>query len=128
MDVFNKLLEYNKDTIALQHVAGRLSWDQETMMPSASICGRVEELAAINKVLYKRNTSNQLQALIEGALDLKLKEVDRRHVYLISRVIELTKRVPQDLTIALARLTPKARQIWAHSRQSGDVSTFLTVL
>ena len=34
----------------------------------------------------------------------------------------------QDLTIALALLTPKARQIWAHSRQSGDVSTFLTVL
>ena len=96
------------------------------MLPSASICGRVEELVAINKVLYKRNSSNQLQALIEGALDLKLKEVDRRHVYLISRVFELTKRVPQDLTIALARLTPKTRQIWAHSRQSGDVSTFLT--
>ena len=50
MKAIEKLIEYHKHTVALEHIAGRLGWDQETMMPTGSIADRTEEFAAIEKI------------------------------------------------------------------------------
>ena len=40
---FNELMQFQQDTEALSSIAGRLSWDQETMMPCGSTSQRAIE-------------------------------------------------------------------------------------
>ena len=45
MTAFDDLMAYQRETEALSQVAGRLSWDQETMMPRGAAEQRAEESA-----------------------------------------------------------------------------------
>ena len=56
MTAFSDLMEYQRETEALGQIAGRLGWDQETMMPPGAAEQRAEEMAAIEGVLHARRT------------------------------------------------------------------------
>jgi len=56
MSAFDDLMVFQRDTEALSQIAGRLGWDQETMMPRNSADQRGEEMAAIEGVLHARRT------------------------------------------------------------------------
>ena len=47
MTAYDDLLLFQRDTEALSMVAGRLGWDQETMMPRGAADQRSEEMAAM---------------------------------------------------------------------------------
>ncbi len=128
MSAFLNLAAYHKDTVALEHIAGRLGWDQETMMPSGSIGDRVEEFAAIAKVLHARRSSTELEELLAKAAVENLDAEQMRQITLIRERFEHTKKVPEVLVIALARLTPKAHKIWIEAREENDFSIFKPVL
>ncbi|MGB1696645.1 MAG: carboxypeptidase M32, partial [Paracoccaceae bacterium] len=128
MSAFSNLATFHKDTVALEHIAGRLGWDQETMMPSGSIGDRVEEFAALEKILHARRSSSELGTLLERAEAEDLPANELRQVQLIRRTFERTKKVPEDLAIALARLTPKAHKIWVEARAQDDFAIFKPVL
>ena len=128
MSAFSNLATFHKDTVALEHIAGRLGWDQETMMPSGSIGDRVEEFAALEKILHARRSSSELGTLLERAEAEDLPANELRQVQLIRRTFERTKKVPEDLAIALARLTPKAHKIWVEARAEDDFAIFKPVL
>ncbi len=128
MKAIEKLIEYHKHTVALEHIAGRLGWDQETMMPTGSIADRTEEFAAIEKIVHARKSSSELIELLESAENTQLREVDQRQVNLIRQAFESTIKIPPDLAIALARLTPKAHKVWALARQEDSYSSFKPIL
>ena len=54
MTAYTELLAYQRETEALGAIAGRLGWDQETMMPRGAAQQRGEEMAAIEGVLHAR--------------------------------------------------------------------------
>ncbi|MFZ1725173.1 MAG: carboxypeptidase M32, partial [Albidovulum sp.] len=56
MSIFSELMAFQRDTEALAQIAGRLGWDQETMMPRGAADQRGEEMAAIEGVLHSRRT------------------------------------------------------------------------
>ena len=56
MKKFENLMSFNKDTLALNKIADRLSWDQATMMPKGAVIDRIEEFAAIEKVIHSRQS------------------------------------------------------------------------
>ncbi|MBC7140603.1 MAG: carboxypeptidase M32, partial [Rhodobacteraceae bacterium] len=56
MTAFTDLMAFQRDTEALSQIAGRLGWDQETMMPDGAAEQRGEEMAAIEGVLHSRRT------------------------------------------------------------------------
>jgi carboxypeptidase Taq len=56
MTAFDDLMAFQRETEALSSVAGRLHWDQETMMPRGAAPQRGEELAAMEAVLHARRT------------------------------------------------------------------------
>ena len=128
MSAFSKLAAYHKDTVALEHIAGRLGWDQETMMPSGSIGDRVEEFSAIEKVLHARRGSSELAQLLAGAEAEDLDVEQTRQTSLIRDRFERAIKVPEDLAIALARLTPKANKIWVEARAEDNFSIFKPIL
>ena len=57
---FNELMQFQQDTEALASIAGRLSWDQETMMPEGSAEQRATEQAAIVRTIHTRNTDPRI--------------------------------------------------------------------
>ena len=123
---FADLMAFQRETEALGQVAGRLGWDQETVMPRGAADQRSEEISALEGVLHARRTD----ARIAGWLNLAepgdaVAAAQLRH---IRRSYVRTSKVPADLAQALARLTSKAQGIWAAARASEDVAGFLPTL
>ena len=128
MGAYEELMAFQRDTEALGQVAGRLSWDQETMMPRGAAEQRSDELAAMEAVLHQRRTDARigdwLAALNEGELDL----VGQAQVRHIRRNHERAMRVPERLASELARLISRAHVIWAEARADDDFAAFAPVL
>ena len=59
-DAFTELMQFQRDTEALKSIAGRLGWDQETVMPRGSSDQRATEQAALVRVIHKRNTDPRI--------------------------------------------------------------------
>ena len=69
-DVYEELMAHARETAALEQVAGRLSWDQETMMPRGAAEQRGEEMAAMEGVIHLGNAERiRAPLIIEAAND-----------------------------------------------------------
>lgn len=128
MTAFDELMDYEHTTQALSAVAGRLNWDQETMMPRGSANQRGEESAALETVLHARRTDpkigNWLAVIDDGALD-PVAEAKVRH---IRRSFERTSRIPEALASEIARVCSVGQGKWAAARAEDDFASFAPVL
>ena len=123
---YDELMEFQRDTEALGEVAGRLGWDQETMMPEGASDQRAAEHAAMSKVLHARMTDPQIADWLERAKpEGAVAKANLRH---IRRNYEKTMKVPARLAAEIASTTSKAHRIWAGARRDEDVAAFLPVL
>ena len=123
---YDDLMEFQRDTEALGEVAGRLGWDQETMMPEGASDQRAAEHAAMSKVLHARKTDPQIADWLERAKpEGAVAKANLRH---IRRNYEKTMKVPARLAAEIASTTSKAHRIWAGARRDEDVAAFLPVL
>ena len=120
------LMAFQRETEALGQIAGRLGWDQETMMPRGAAGQRSEEMAAIEGVLHARRTDARVGdwlAAAEGA-----GPVEAAQLRLIRRSFARATKVPAALAQELARVTSMAQGIWAEARAADDVAAFLPTL
>ena len=60
MSPYQELLSFQRQTEALSQIAGRLGWDQETMMPVGAADQRGEEMAAMECVMHARRTDPRI--------------------------------------------------------------------
>ncbi|QGX98529.1 carboxypeptidase M32 [Roseovarius faecimaris] len=126
MSAYAELMAFQRQTEALAQVAGRLGWDQETMMPRGSAEQRAEESGAIQAVLHARRTDPRIGDWLENAeAPNEAGAAQLRH---IKRDHERATRVPGDLAEALARLTSRSQGIWAEARAKDDFTSFAPVL
>jgi carboxypeptidase Taq len=126
MSAYDDLIAFQRDTEALAQVAGRLGWDQETMMPRGAAEQRSEEMAATETMLHGRRTDPRVGAWLAAA-----KAPDAagaRMVALIQRDLDRSTAVPVRLAAELARVTSMAQGIWAEARAKDDAAHFLPVL
>jgi carboxypeptidase Taq len=123
---FNELMQFQKDTEALSSIAGRLGWDQETMMPLGSANQRATEQAAIAKTIHNRNTDPRIPEWISKTRPQN--QIEAANIRLIQKKYQKACKVPPDLNAAIARTTSKAHGIWALARQNEDVAAYLPVL
>ncbi len=123
---FTELMAFQRQTEALAGVAGRLGWDQETMMPHGAALQRGEEMAAMEGVLHARRTDGRLAAWLEAADPADA--VGQRAVALIRRSYDRSVKVPGDLAQEIARVTSTAQGIWAQARADERVADFLPTL
>lgn len=128
MTAYDDLMEFTRDTQALGQVAGRLGWDQETMMPRGAAPQRAEEMAAMESVLHARRIDPRVGEWLE-TIDVKsLDDVGQANMRHIRRSFERTSKVPAALATRLAKLTSAAQGIWAEAREADDVSGFAPTL
>ncbi|MEO1138061.1 MAG: carboxypeptidase M32 [Pseudomonadota bacterium] len=126
MTVFDDLMAFERETQALSRVAGRLSWDQETVMPSGAAAQRAEESGAMEAVLHARRTDPRVDDWLEAA---EAPDADgAAQLRLIRRGYERSVKVPADLATALARLTSRAQGVWAEARSADDMAAFAPTL
>jgi len=126
MTAYDDLMSYQRDTCALAQIAGRLGWDQETMMPRDSAAQRGSEMAALEAVLHARRSNPQIGDWLGGA-----KAPDaagKAQLREIRRAYERAQKVPGDLARAIAQVTSQAQGKWAAAREDEDVAAFLPVL
>ena len=128
MSAYDDLMRFQRDTEALAQVAGRLGWDQETMMPPGAAAQRGEEIGAMEGVLHSRRTdpriADWLARIDRGALD----DVGRANLRLIARSYARNAKVPADLASEIARVTSLAQGIWAKAREGEDFAAFAPTL
>ena len=69
MTAYEDLLAHARETMALSQIAGRLGWDQETMMPRGAAPQRGEEMAAIDQAIDAGETAAIADRLSDKWLD-----------------------------------------------------------
>ena len=123
---FKDLMAWQRQTEALAGVAGRLGWDQETMMPRGAAEQRGEEMAAMEGILHGRRTDPRVGAWLEAAEPED--DAGRAAVRLIRRSYDRMTKVPSDLAQEIARVTSLAQGVWAEARAAEKVADFLPTL
>jgi carboxypeptidase Taq len=126
MTAYDDLMAFTRDTVALGEIAGRLGWDQETVMPRGSADQRGEEMAAIESVLHARRTDPRVGDWLETAEAPD--EVGAAQLREIRRVYDRTMKIPASLATKLAQVTSVAQGKWAAARAAEDIAAFLPVL
>ncbi len=128
MSAFDDLMAFQRDTSALGEIAGRLGWDQETVMPRGAAGQRGEEMAAIEGVLHARRTDPRVGDWLDAIEDDDLDQVGQAQMRHIRRTYERTRRVPARLAAEIARVTSEAQGVWAEARANDDFATFAPTL
>lgn len=128
MTALSDLLEFQKETEALAAVAGRLEWDQETMMPEGAAHQRGEELAAISSILHARRTDPRIAEWLEEAKQDQAEPAQLSMLRHIERDYTKTQKVPAKLAAELARVTSVSQGQWAAARATDDFQAFLPSL
>jgi len=123
---FSDLMAYQRETEALAQVAGRLGWDQETMMPRGAAGQRAEEMGALEGILHARRTDPRLGDWLASITPAT--EVEAAQLRLIRDSHSRAIKIPGNLAQALARTTSLAQGIWADARARDDVAHFLPTL
>uniref|UniRef100_UPI003B527212 carboxypeptidase M32 n=1 Tax=Roseovarius indicus TaxID=540747 RepID=UPI003B527212 len=126
MSVFDELMAHERETQALSQVAGRLSWDQETVMPRGAAEQRSEESGAMEAVLHARRTDPRVGEWLAAAEAPD--EVGNAQLRQIRRAHDRARKVPAELATALARLTSRSQGVWAEARANDDFAAFAPTL
>ncbi len=126
MSVYDDLMAFQRQTEALAQVAGRLGWDQETVMPEGAAAQRAEEIGALEAVLHARRTEGRLAVWLQRAKapdevgEAQLRQLRRSHAR--------ASKIPARLAEEIARVTSLAQGVWAGCRATEDVAGFLPTL
>ncbi|MDJ0823756.1 MAG: carboxypeptidase M32 [Paracoccaceae bacterium] len=127
MSAFDELMAFQRQTEALARIAGRLGWDQETVMPRGAAEQRGEEMAAIEAVLHARRIDPRIGDWLSAAdgngdpaMHAALRHIRHSHCR--------AARVPADLATEIARSTSVAQGIWAEARRADDYDAFAPTL
>lgn len=126
MTAFQELMAFQRQTEALAQVAGRLGWDQETVMPEGSAGQRAEEIGALEAVLHARRTDPRIADWLATAEAPDA--VGAAQLRLIRRSYERAVKVPARLAEEIASTMSLAQGIWAECRGREDVAGFLPTL
>ncbi len=126
MSALEELMTFQGETEALAQIAGRLGWDQETMMPRGSARQRGAEMAAMEAVLHARRSDPRVAEWLEAAEPGD--EAGAAQLREIRRSYDRATKVPADLAKTLAQLTSESQGIWAQARADEDVAAFLPTL
>ncbi|WP_322892463.1 MULTISPECIES: carboxypeptidase M32 [unclassified Yoonia] len=126
MTAYDDLMAFQRETEALAQVAGRLGWDQETMMPDGAGPQRAEEHGAMANILHARRVDPRVGDWLAKAEAVD--EVAAANLRHIRRSFDRATKVPARLAAELARTTSLAHRVWAKARAEEDVAAFLPVL
>ncbi|WP_298835938.1 carboxypeptidase M32 [uncultured Roseobacter sp.] len=128
MSAYDDLMAFTRETTALSAIAGRLEWDQETMMPRGAAEQRGEEVAALEAVMHARRTDPRVGDWLASAEQEQKNDVALAQLRHIRRSYDRASKIPATLATEIARVTSVSQGIWAAARASDDFASFAPTL
>jgi carboxypeptidase Taq len=131
-DALAQLKERLTKVTDLDRVSRVLSWDQQTMMPSAGASHRADHLGTLRRIAHELLSSDETGRLLhelrplEETLDPD--SDDAALIRLTRRDYEKAARVPAELRGEMARAAAEARPIWVQAKAESDFARFLPAL
>lgn len=126
MTAYDGALAHARRIAAVESVADRTSWDQETMMPPGAVAQRAEELAALEVVLHDLRTDPAYGELLDAAVPPD--DLGEAQIREMRRARHRALAVPADLAAAIARETSLSQGIWAEALADEDPRAFVPAL
>ncbi len=116
----------------LERISRVLSWDQQTMMPSAGAMHRADHLATLRRIshelLIAEETGRLLDELQPQEDSLDPESDDAALIRLTRRDYEKAARVPAELRAEMAHAAAEARPVWVRARAESDYGRFRPAL
>jgi carboxypeptidase Taq len=131
-DTLEQLKERLAEVTDLGKVARLLSWDMQTMMPTAGTAHRADQLATVQRLAHELFTDPDVGRLLEELRPLEESlDPDSDDAALIAvtrRDYEKAVNVPGSLRAAMARASAEARPVWVKAKADSDFPSFLPFL
>ncbi len=127
-EAYDNLVAHFKRTIALNQIAGLLSWDQETVMPKDGAGARAEQSAALAAVVHARNIDPDIGEWCANIDEVLLNDEQKGNVREARRIHRRAMQIPGKLAEELARSAALGQGIWVQARDGEDIAAFLPAL
>jgi carboxypeptidase Taq len=114
-----ELLAHLGELSDLGHAGQVMSWDQQVVMPPGGLAARGHALGTIERLAHDRLVAPELGALLDAA-----GPEDALLVRAVRRDHERARRVPGELTEAIARAGSEGYAVWLEARERNDYAHF----
>jgi carboxypeptidase Taq len=125
---YSQLCDHLRQLSALDQVAGLLTWDQETQMPTQGASQRAEALGAVAAAAHRLRVDPRIAewtATAEGSI---LDRAARVNIAEAQRLHRRALRIPDTLAADLGRAASQGQVAWEKARQSGSFAEFVPAL
>ncbi|WP_457636749.1 carboxypeptidase M32 [Oceanithermus sp.] len=127
-DAYAELRRFQIETAYYQSLGALASWDQRTYIPRKGHEHRARQFAALAQLLHRRRTSPRIGEwldALEGASFLSDETAPEAvNVREWRRAYERSRRVPEELAVALAQAQSEGESAWEELRRLDDWKGF----
>src|SRR5689334_22208258 len=128
-DALEQLKERMAEVQDLGKIARLLSWDQQTMMPSAGTAHRADQFSTLLRIAHERFTDPEIGKLLDELQpledSLEPDSDDAALIGLVRRDYEKAVNVPASLRAEMARASAEARPVWGEAKAEAGFASFL---
>jgi len=128
MAVYDEIMAKYREAALTGSVIAIMGWDMECYIPPRGYPLRGEQLGLLGQMRQRMLSSPELGKLLDKAESKaessKLNEVQQRNIYLLRRQYDIMVKIPEELTMAIARQATKAVNIWKQTKAKNDWKTF----
>lgn len=125
---YTQLLLKTQEIHDLGSALSLLMWDRETNMPPGGSASRTQQIATLQQMAHRLATSDEMGNLLEAsAVELEGADPDSleaRHVKVLRRNYERSRKVPNELVQRIALTSGPAREAWIQARQESNFALF----
>ncbi|HVL79982.1 MAG TPA: carboxypeptidase M32 [Actinomycetota bacterium] len=124
---YDELLTLLREASLLGGTASILSWDQETMMPSAAVGYRAQQMAQLSGLIHRMATDPRIGELLDRceADDDMTSDPDAAAILRETRHhYERATKLPAELVTERAEVRARAQHEWQEARQDDDFERF----
>lgn len=125
-EALNEIAAFENTNSALNHAAGILYYDGDTVAPEGSVEIRALTLGEISRMSYELITAPKFIEALEtlNANKDELSELDRRKVTELYREYDNTRKIPMQEMIDFQMHLTESSAVWHKAKENNDFASF----
>jgi len=131
-DVYQQLREFQIETAYYRSLGALAGWDQRTYIPSKGHQHRARQFAALAQLLHRRRTNPRIGEWLDALAGADFLQdsaaPEAVNVREWRREYERVRKVPEELTVALAKAKSEGESAWEEMRRADDWKGFMPYL
>ncbi|MFX1576789.1 MAG: carboxypeptidase M32 [Promethearchaeota archaeon] len=128
MSIYDEIMAKYREVTLAQTIFHLINWDMDCYIPPKGYALRGEQLGFLSKMRQRLVSSPELGKLLKKAESesefKKYDEIQRRNIHLLRREYDLMVKVPEELTVAIAKQRAKTDQTWKKAKANNDWKSF----